>query len=149
MSRLRIDKLRRLAAFTLVEVLIVVVILAIIGAIVIPQFADASGDAKQSALVSNLQTIRSQLELYKLQHSGNYPTDATTFADQMTEKTTEAGSTTNGTLGPYLLSIPENPYTGTNTINEADGTDSAWYYKVTSGEAEFRANDGDASNEAL
>jgi general secretion pathway protein G len=140
---------KRRSAFTLVEILIVVIILAILGAIVIPQFSDASGDAKASALMANLRTIRAQLELYKLQHNGNYPTDATTFANQMTLKTTAAGSTTGGTLGPYLLSVPNNPYTGTNTINAADGTASAWYYLVTSGVAEFKANDGDVTNESL
>ena len=124
---------KKLKAFTLVEILIVVVILGILGAIVIPQFSDASGDAKRSALISNLATIRAQLELYKLQHNGSYPTD----------------STTSGTLGPYLLSLPVNPYTGTSTVNAADGTASGWYYSVSSGVATFRANDGDATNEAL
>ncbi len=136
-------------AFTLVEILIVVIILGILGAVVIPQFTSAAEDAKRSALVTNLQTIRSQLELYKLQHNGNYPTDSTTFANQMTQKTTASGSTTDGTLGPYLLSVPNNPYTSTNTINAADGTASAWYYSVTDGVATFRANDGDATNESL
>jgi len=140
---------RRKSAFTLVEILIVVVILAILGAIVIPQFSDASSDAKASALVTNLRTIRAQLELYKLQHNGSYPTDATTFSDQMTLKTTAAGSTTSGTLGPYLLTVPTNPYTSTITINAVDGTATAWYYLVTSGVVEFKANDGDATNESL
>jgi len=135
--------------FTLIEILIVVVILAILGAVVLPRFSNASDDAKQNALITNLQTVRAQLELYKLQHDGSYPTDATTFANQMNQKTTVAGSTISGTLGPYLLSVPNNPYTGTNTVNQSDGTASAWYYKVTNGIATFRANDGDAANEAL
>lgn len=136
--------------FTLVEILIVVVILAILGAIVIPQFADASEDAKTSALTADLASIRSQINLYKLQHAGSYPTDATTLANQLTLKTKEDGSTTNGTIGPYLMSMPNNPFTGTNTVNADDSTASAWYYKVESnGTFTFRANDGDAGNEAL
>lgn len=149
MTRRMYSSLKRLKAFTLVEILIVVVILAILGAVVIPQFSDASGDAKRSALIANLATIRAQLELYKLQHNGSYPTDATTLASQLTQKTTAAGSTTSGTLGPYLLSMPNNPYTSTATINAVDGTAAAWFYSVTSGVATFRANDGDAANEAL
>ena len=62
------------SAFTLVELLIVVVILGILAAVVVPQFSDASTDARVSSLTTNLQTIRGQLELYKLQHNGNYPT---------------------------------------------------------------------------
>jgi type II secretion system protein G len=140
---------RRVTAFTLVEVLIVVVILGILAAIVIPQFSDASSEAKVSALAKNLQTIRAQLELYKLQHNGSYPTDATTLKDQMTKKTTVAGSTTGGTLGPYLMSIPKNPYTNTDTISADDTATSGWYYLVSSGVATFKSNDGDSTNEAL
>ena len=61
------------SGFTLVEILIVVVILGILAAIVIPQFTSASTEAKESSLVSNLQTIRSQIELYKIQHNDILP----------------------------------------------------------------------------
>ena len=44
-------------AFTLIEILIVVVILCILAAIVIPQFTDASQQASNSSLQSQLQTI--------------------------------------------------------------------------------------------
>lgn len=115
-------------AFTLVELLIVVIILGILAAVVIPQFSDASGDAQMSSLTTNLATIRGQIELYKLQHSGVYPKSAT-FVDQMTKKTNADGTTTGTpTLGPYLQSIPKNPYTNANVI----GTD--WTYNETTGE---------------
>jgi prepilin-type N-terminal cleavage/methylation domain-containing protein len=54
-------------AFTLIEILIVVVILGILAAIVIPQFTDASQDAMEANVRSQLQTIRSQIELYNVQ----------------------------------------------------------------------------------
>src|SRR5438477_10098419 len=57
------------SGFTLVEILIVVIILGILAAIVIPQFTNASTDAKKSNLTSQLQTLRSQIQLYKLQHN--------------------------------------------------------------------------------
>jgi general secretion pathway protein G len=59
--------------FTLVEILIVVVILGILAAIVIPQFTEASTEARASRLVSDLQTVRSQIELYRIQHFGVAP----------------------------------------------------------------------------
>src|SRR5438045_4803945 len=59
--------------FTLVEILIVVIILGILAAIVIPQFTNASTDAKKSNLTSQLQTLRSQIQLYKLQHNDTPP----------------------------------------------------------------------------
>ena len=59
--------------FTLVELLIVVIILAILAAIVIPQFSSATTDAQEAALDSNLNALRSAIDLYKVQHNGKYP----------------------------------------------------------------------------
>lgn len=62
------------AGFTLIELLIVVIILAIISAIAIPQFSAATSDAQQAALDANLATVRNSLEQYRAQHTGNvYP----------------------------------------------------------------------------
>src|SRR3954447_18643882 len=68
----------RKSGFTLVEILIVVIILGILAAIVIPQFTNASQDARKNSLTSQLQTIRSQVELYKLQHLDKTPTGLST-----------------------------------------------------------------------
>ena len=46
---------RKNSGFTLVEILIVVVILGILAAIVIPQFSQASNEARESSLKSNLK----------------------------------------------------------------------------------------------
>ena len=48
--------------FTLVELLIVVIILAILAAIVIPQFSSATTDAQEAALDSNLNALRSAID---------------------------------------------------------------------------------------
>jgi len=60
--------------FTLIELLIVVIILAILAAIAIPQFSSSTVDAQVSALDSNLSAVRTALEQYRVQHTGNvYP----------------------------------------------------------------------------
>jgi prepilin-type N-terminal cleavage/methylation domain-containing protein len=99
-------QLRR--AFTLVEILIVVIILGILASIVIPHFANASDQAKKSSLVSTLQSLRSQVELYMLQHGDKAP--ALTGADwtPLTDQSTYSGRT----LGPYLTFAPVNPVNG-------------------------------------
>lgn len=59
--------------FTLIELLIVVIIIAILAAIAIPQFSNTSGDAQESALQANLGTMRSAIELYRVQHRNALP----------------------------------------------------------------------------
>lgn len=92
-----------------------VVILGILAATVLPQFSQASKDAKESSVVQNLQMIRHQVGLCKFQHDGKLPvegtTDTTAFTNQMTQKTTLTGivDATNDNLDPYLFGeLPQN-----------------------------------------
>ena len=134
-------------AFTLVEILIVVIILGILASIVIPQFTQASTDAKVSALANNLQTIRNQLELYRLQHKDTYPASAAALLTVMVVRTNDAGTT--GTdpnqfpYGPYFKSLPDNPFQGNNSIasggSPGNGSTAGWWYDPATGR--FCAND--------
>jgi general secretion pathway protein G len=114
----------RKTGFTLVEILIVVIILGILAAIVIPQFTNASQDARESALLSQLQTLRSQIELYKLQHKDALP-DLVTNWNPMTTKTDADGvaSAAADAFGPYMQSAPSNPING--LVNVTDGDSAA------------------------
>lgn len=126
--------------FTLVEILIVVVILGILAAIVIPQFTNASESAKASSVVSQLQTLRSQIELYKNQHNNLYPTSDGTASGawdwtKLTLQTDINGATgsTAGThiYGPYLQQASKNPFVSsannTDVGTAVDGSD-AWVF---------------------
>src|SRR6195952_4990518 len=88
----RSTRVARKSGFTLVEILIVVIILGILAAVVIPQFTNASQDARKSSLVSQLQTLRSQIELFKLQHGDALP-DLVTNWNPMTATSTYGGKT--------------------------------------------------------
>lgn len=130
-------------AFTLVEILIVVVILGILAAIVIPQFSTAAESSKESALKQDVFRFREQIELYKHQHNGNAPSLAN-FIDQMTMATDKDGNTAAvGTagypFGPYLPGIPRNPFTDTVPLGDGAIGTSAWYYDEDTGE--IAAND--------
>lgn len=119
--------------FTLVEILIVVVILGILAAIVIPQFSQASTEAKLNSCRSSLQSMRSQIELYKIQHNDQPPALAT-FAAQMTGKTNPDG-TAGGTLGPYLQQVPTNPWNNSKEVYDiaGGGDQNGWVYDETTG----------------
>ena len=130
---------RRRHAFTLIEVLIVVIIMAVLAATIIPQFASSTRDAKDSSLQFNLHTMRSQIEMYKIHHLGNYPSVAN-FEAQMTSTTDIDGVVdAAGPYGPYInTELPVNPFndskavvTGTGVALVAGG--AGWQYDETTG----------------
>lgn len=127
-------------AFTLVELLIVVVIMAVLAATVIPEFSSSTVDAQQNTAVFNLQTLRSQIQTYRAQHGGVTPATLS----KLTELTDKAGLTTGGgpyVYGPYLTEIPEEAIGGSSAVatSAADpivvtGTTGGWIYNAATGE---------------
>jgi len=118
------------------------VILGILAAIVIPQFTSASESAKSSSLSSQLQTIRSQLELYQVQHNGNYPAADLDDADgsgEWTALTTEtevdgsAGDASGNEFGPYLQQPAVNSFEQSTTIGVAAAAGTGWVYNAAAG----------------
>lgn len=113
-----------MAGFTLIELLIVVIILAIISAIAIPQFSSATSDAQQAALDANLATVRNSLEQYRAQHTGNvYPgANAATAGTACTQAPpAPEGGVAAGTAGAMLnqLRYPTNAAGETCAVGDA------------------------------
>jgi general secretion pathway protein G len=146
-------------AFSLVEILIVVMILGILAAIAIPKFSNASQIARESSLKDNLRLLRTQLGVYKSQHAvyPGYPSGdpnqtptAACAADQLLKFTDGRGniSDTSSDIfrwGPYMDMVPKNPINGNAAIKilaetddfTPDGT-TGWLYQPSSGA--FKAN---------
>ena len=140
---------RAARGFTLIELLIVVIIIAILAAIAIPQFSNSSGDAQEAALDANLATMRSAIELYRVQHGNNYPSakaatgddgctgtgavkgagainNTAAFTEQLTYFSTKDGATCSISVGsylfgPYLRAIPAEPIKNANTVAVTNG----------------------------
>ena len=64
----------RARGFTILEIMIVVVVLAILAAIVVPQFADASLDAQIATLRSTIESVQRRIDYeYQASGTGAYP----------------------------------------------------------------------------
>lgn len=131
-------KSQRRDAFTLVELMIVIVILGILAALAVPQFVSSTKDAEEATLAADLAVLRNAINLYYHQHSSNYPgakkesgdgtdTDGAAnpaaFNNQMSQYTDKTGKTSadldraNYPFGPYLATgLPDNPLNGLATV---------------------------------
>jgi prepilin-type N-terminal cleavage/methylation domain-containing protein len=147
MNRQSLLKVRRRASqrvrtgFTLVEILIVVIILGILGAIVMANVSRTMGGVYESALKKNLQDLRGAIQRFEMDH-GQLPSVAT-FIDDMTQYSDRAGTTHSVTktatcdCGPYVLRVPPLPAgsnRGKNAVTDTAGTAGCgWLFDPTTG----------------
>jgi general secretion pathway protein G len=124
---------RARTAFTLVEILIVVVILGIMAAMVIPQFARAAQESSVTATQTELSKIRRHLEMYRIRHADRSP------------EILEGDGTWGQLVGPdHLQGPPTNAYVGgaaARTIIFRDTPDTAFPEVPTYGWIYSAAND--------
>jgi type II secretory pathway pseudopilin PulG len=114
--------------------LVVVIILGILAMIIVPQITVSTEDARLNSLQTNLNTVRSAIEVYAAQHGNKYPgmykeTDGTAVATDAEARSaflaqmtmfSDIDGVTSGTpsatfkYGPYLKlganTLPTNPY---------------------------------------
>ena len=107
--------MKRNHAFSLIELLVVILIIGILLAVVVPNFVLVVERARRSAVMSNMHMIQTALEAYAIDHCGNYPNE-----DVSWEPGAEGGiaywfpgGDPYGFNGePTLGRIPVNPYFG-------------------------------------
>lgn len=139
---------RRGAAFTLVELMIVVAILGILAAIVLPEFQNQSQFAKESAAKANLKILREAVERYALDHNGVPPGY---FNNDATK--TPTGLVTKFQLEAGYVKIPKNPFNNLNTVfavsnattfPAAPNNSYGWLYKPSTKEIRLNTSGTDS-----
>lgn len=101
-------KYRRASGFTLIEIMVVIVILGVLGALVIPNIIGRTGEARVTAAKSDMRAIANALDLYKLDNF-NYPS-----TDQgLQALVTQPGGfpeAKNWNPDGYLKKLPKDPW---------------------------------------
>ena len=123
------------SAFTLIELIAVVVVLAILAGVALPRYFDYAADAKVASCKGTLGGVRAGVANFYANAAISGTPAYPTFAQL-------------GTVGTVMQEIlPENPYNSLNTIKDEDGnwvavppTDgtTGWCYDETNGK--FWAN---------
>ena len=117
--------------FSYIEVVIVGIVLGLAGMTAVPKFIEANEESRTGELIDELQTMRAQLALYRVQHEDRYP-PTHSFEDFKNAMTTQIGQ-----FGPYVRKIPVNPCNGLDTIRfdgEPAGANKAgWRFDTKTG----------------
>jgi general secretion pathway protein G len=97
----------RQSGFTLIEIMVVVVILAVLGALVVPKILENVDKARVTRAQSDIRAIQTALDLYRLDNF-KYPT--TEQGLQALVKQPSDPTITNYRSGGYLPSSPKDPW---------------------------------------
>jgi general secretion pathway protein G len=97
----------RQSGFTLIEIMVVVVILAVLGALVVPKILENVDKARVTRAASDIRAIETALDLYRLDNF-KYPT--TEQGLQALVKQPADPSITNYRSEGYLPAVPKDPW---------------------------------------
>lgn len=117
--------------FTLIEVLIVIVIIAILATIVIPRLLGAGRKSKEAALRADLKQIRDAIEQFEANTAAWPPNLSDIMAASGAAISADSDGRgmsvdRSGYTGPYLLTadgnLPKDPFTGAADWNYTNST---------------------------
>ena len=130
---LSVDRAVRRSGFTIVELLIVVVVIAILAAITIVAYNGISNRAKSSAVLSSVEQAGKKLATYAVANGSSLPVDLAAFRTATSLQ--DAGSTTyqyarNATVTPTTYCVT---YTTSGTSAHVAGDDQGNVFQPTEG----------------
>ena len=94
--------------FTLVEIMVVVVIIGILGALVVPKLLGRTGESRVTAAKVDISTMMQALKLYKLDNQ-RYPTTEQGL-QALVQKPTSGPAPNGWKAGGYLEKLPKDPW---------------------------------------
>lgn len=103
--------MRKEKGFTLIELMVVIVIIAILAAVALPNFMGATERARESAVRSAMKTIQTALEMYATENSGTYTADLSGVLQHLPGGKLPNSPATNSpyVIGTNLLQASGNP----------------------------------------
>jgi type II secretory pathway pseudopilin PulG len=131
-------------AFSLVELILVVAIMAVIGAMAASRLSNRVDDAVIAKMQADTVVLNNALDHYAAEHGGDYP-DPDRIAAQLLTFTSAAGDTSptktsTHIFGPYLRSIPPLLLTDADDNDaivedpgDGDTVNGGWLYDPVSG----------------
>jgi general secretion pathway protein G len=94
--------------FTLIEIMVVVVIIGILGALVVPKLMGKPGEARITAARADISSLMSALKIYKLDNL-RYPTTDQGLKS-LIEKPTSGPAASSWKTGGYVDKLPKDPW---------------------------------------
>lgn len=129
-------KNRRNRAFTLIELMVVILILAILAALIVPRVIGRQDEAKRAKAAADIKSLSSALQQFRLD-CDRFPT-----TEEGLQALRTAPADVNNWKGPYLQNaIPTDPW-GSEYIYEYPGADENSYILMSLGADGVEGGDG-------
>ncbi len=97
------NRTRTRKGFTLIELVVVILILAILAALIVPRIVGRSDDAQRAKALSDISTLRNQVQMFR--------TDVGHYPDSLMDLRTRPSDGADGWRGPYLdKELPTDPW---------------------------------------
>jgi len=138
-SQIRVER-RPVRAFTLIELLLVLVILGVLAAIVVPKFAGRTEQARVTAAMTQIASFSTALDAFEVDN-GYYPKGRNGLLELV-----QPPRDAKNWHGPYLKDLPKDPW-GFDYVYECPGRHNVGSYDIMSVGPDGRAGgDDDITN---
>jgi general secretion pathway protein G len=130
----------RQQAFSLIELLLVLVILAILAGVIVPKFTNRTEQAKVTAAKTDVSFLETQLDAFEIDN-GRYPSTEEGLAALVTQP-----SNATEWKGPYIKrGVPKDPW-GNDYLYRFPGANNANSYDLSSFGPDGREGNDDITN---